>query len=127
MTDINKFLKNVEYITGKPEPDSGQRVNVLYLTTACNLECDYCYEIKDRKKLDKQEHMSMEQAESFLAEIAEREKGHVSTLVIMGGESMLIKERLLGVLRRARAMEHQFGISVVTNGTLLHKFKLTDL
>ena len=108
-----KFIATVKKMS---EPK--QRVNVLYLNTACNLKCDYCYELDGRNELKKQEKITRRQGEDFFKEIAEREKGLVSTVVIMGGEVFLEKQLLLQVLEYANRLDHQFAISLVTNGTM---------
>jgi sulfatase maturation enzyme AslB (radical SAM superfamily) len=116
-----KFLNDLNGMFNK------NRVNVLYLTTMCNLNCDYCYEKNPERK--RQITLSKESCQDFLNEIADREKGLVSTLVIMGGEVFLEFSTLMDVLWIAKKMNHEFAISVVTNGTLLkniplEKFKL---
>jgi sulfatase maturation enzyme AslB (radical SAM superfamily) len=120
--EIKLFLKNVKNMRSNK-----QRVNVMYLTTACNLDCDYCYEGACREELGKQKGLSKDYAYAFLNEIMERERGCISTLVIMGGEPLLVKNKLIDILEYANNLDHQFAISLVTNGTLLNKFSLPAL
>ena len=96
-----------------------QRVNVLYLTTRCNLKCDYCYELNSRNVYKKD--LTEEDIDDFLDEISKREKGLSSTLVIMGGEPFLKWKLLKYTVDKAFKMNHSFGISVTTNGTILNK------
>jgi len=100
-----------------------QRVNVLYLTTKCNLKCDYCFEGDRRASLDNQRSLMTEDIDMFLDEIAEREKGVTSTLNIMGGEVFLTFDLLKYAVDRTWEMDHQFGVSVTTNGTILSLVK----
>jgi sulfatase maturation enzyme AslB (radical SAM superfamily) len=60
-----------------------------------------------------------EDIDMFLDEIAVREKGIVSTLNIMGGEVWLKFDLLQYAVDRAFEMDHQFGVSVTTNGTCI--------
>ncbi len=94
-----------------------QRTNVLFLTTKCNLKCDYCYEGSRREKLDEQRDLMEEDIDIFLDEIAVREKGVTSTLNIMGGEPYIRFDLLQYAVDRAFEMDHSFGVSVTTNGT----------
>lgn len=119
MLKPKEFLKNVNKIL---KPGKTQRVNVLYMNTACNLKCDYCYEIKSRKKLDNDVTINSYRAYKWLQEIADREAGLVSTVVIMGGEVFLNYDLLYKIVDYAHNLDHQFGISITTNGSLLHKF-----
>jgi sulfatase maturation enzyme AslB (radical SAM superfamily) len=63
--------------------------------------------------------ISFSRAKEWFHEIATREKGRVSTVVIMGGEVFLNYDLLCEIVDYAWKMEHQFGISITTNGTLL--------
>jgi len=92
----------------------------MYLTTRCNLKCDYCYEGEGRENLIEQRDLMKEDIEIFLDEIAVREKGQVSTLVIMGGEPFLKFDLLKYAVDTAWKMDHKFGISITTNGTLIN-------
>lgn len=125
MLNPDNFLKDIEYIIDKPK--AKQRVNVLYMNTNCNLRCDYCYEIESREKLEKNNSITGPDAQAFFDEIAEREKGLVSTVVIMGGEVFLNYRLLLEILYYAEKMNHSYAISITTNGTLLHKFTKEQL
>lgn len=108
---VNKFFDNIEYIKG------GQKVNILYLTTACNLRCDYCYELKGRESLDSQQTLKLNDIIDFLNSIIKREKDYVSTLVIMGGEIFLESKLLLATMNIIRSLNHKWGVSIVSNGT----------
>ena len=91
------------------------KVNVLYITTICDLKCDYCYQIdKSSKKT-----ASKEQIKEFFDEIAKREHGLISTVVLMGGEPFIAMKRTEEALDYANSLDHQFAISLVTNGTMI--------
>ena len=115
MLDINKFFQNVEYIRGQ------QRTNVIYLTTACNLQCDYCYEGKKREGLEKQQPLTFDQVDECINEIASREANTVSTVVIMGGEPFLEFNRLVHVFEKAKTLYmvdgKKWAFTITTNGT----------
>lgn len=106
---IENFFNNIEYIKG------GQRVNIIYLTTACNLRCDYCYELKGRESLMLQKTLHIDEIKKFLSNVMEREKGRISTLVIMGGEPLLEPKLLKDTMNFIRSTDHKWGISIVTN------------
>ena len=110
-TDIDKFWKNV-----KDMGQNKQRVNVLYLTTACNLRCGYCYEQKSRGKIA---NLSTVHIDQFLYEIKNREAGRVSTVVFMGGEPFLAYPMLCYALKKMAEADHRWGISITTNGTMM--------
>jgi len=94
------------------------KVNVLYITTICNLRCDYCYELdKSSKKT-----ATMEQIKEFFDEIAKREHGLVSTVVLMGGEPFIAMKRIEEALDYTNSLEHRFSISLVTNGTMIKMY-----
>ena len=118
MLKPEKFLKNVNDII-RPKK---QRVNVLYMNTACNLKCDYCYELKSRDGLAKSATVELARAKEWFQEIADREKGLVSTVVIMGGEVFLNYDLLTEIVDYAWKIDHRFGISITTNGTIIHKY-----
>ena len=110
---INKFFENVKHIT---EQKREQRVNVLYLTTACNLKCTYCYEQDSRD--EKPKKLTRVHIDQFLHEIKNREGGMVSTVVIMGGEPMLEYDLLCYALEEMANSVHDWGVTITTNGTI---------
>jgi uncharacterized protein len=143
MLGPEKFIKDTKEILDEPKmsqeqvdngfeekygyPLNKQKVNVLYMNTACNLRCDYCYETEKRSDLKKQETVTQDQYIQFFDEIANREKGVISTVVIMGGEIFLNYALLLEILRYVSQKLHNYAISITTNGTLLHKWSKQQL
>ena len=93
------------------------RVNVLYLTTKCNLACDYCYEEASRLGIPEQITIDRELINEYLEEIRLREKGLTSTVVIMGGEPFLKYHLLYYTIKEMSKIEHRWGVSIVSNAT----------
>lgn len=119
-TDVTKFFENVKEIT--KEIDREQRVNVLYLTTACNLRCTYCYEGDFRDGEEKAKKLSTDHIDQFLHEIKQREAGMVSTVVIMGGEPLLAYPLLCHALKKM-GESHNWGVTITTNGTVTGEYE----
>ncbi len=123
-TDINKFFENVKHIqsTELIEQRNEQRVNVLYLTTACNLRCTYCYEAASRDGKEKAKKLTTVHIDQFLHEIMAREAEMVSTVVIMGGEPLLEYDLLCYALKEMVNSVHSWGVTITTNGTITQKY-----
>lgn len=85
------------------------RVLQVGLTTACNLECRFCYRnAKTAASLDRR----------FLVEILAGAAGWGVLEVAFGGGEPLLYPDLLGLLRELRE-KTDLGLNVTTNGTLL--------
>jgi len=103
-----------------------QKVNIVYLTTKCNLECEYCYESNKRNQPDFVHYtVTKDQIDDFISELEKRE-GMVqsSTIVIMGGEPTLAIPELEyfidKVLESSKKMNKQYYATFTTNGVLLN-------
>ncbi|MCL2399865.1 MAG: radical SAM protein [Defluviitaleaceae bacterium] len=101
---------------------------ILLTTRQCNLRCSYCYE--DFRN----EYMSDETYESILAhiEISLKNKLYSSvTLSLFGGEPFLQFDKVLGFLKRAKAIcdmyEIPFASNATTNFTLVTKERFAAL
>lgn len=96
--------------------------NVVYLTTRCNLNCEYCYENDSRESLVKQKDCTEEQFDIFLTEIlkAGTRTDSCTCIVLFGGEPFL-NYRVLryALLKLANEYPNQFAVDLTTNGTLL--------
>jgi uncharacterized protein len=102
---------------------------VLKIAERCNLNCSYCYMYNkgDTSFLDRPKFMSTELATAMLARIASYAQRHnlpEVTLVLHGGEPLLIGHRWVQwFLEQTRCVATSTGISlnvgVQTNGTLL--------
>ena len=95
------------------------RVNVLYLTTRCNMACDYCYEEASRLNLPEQINIKEDDIDKYLEEIRCRERNCSSTVVIMGGEPFMNLKMLNYTIKRMGSIKHKWGVSIITNCTLL--------
>lgn len=99
-----------------------QRTNIIYLNTDCNLRCEYCYEGDSRNGLPDQVKITPEKIDDFLLEICDREKGRVSTIVLMGGEPFLNYDLIEYIVLKACSLIEQkgsgWGFSIISNGTL---------
>lgn len=116
---IDSFFVNIKEICEAPGLSVPKnKVNVMYITTICNLGCSYCYE-KDKSSL---KTASKAQIEEFFSEIAKREQGLVSTVVLMGGEPYMVMPRTEFALEYANSLNHSFAISLVTNGTYIKMY-----
>lgn len=125
--DIEQFFNDVKYILN-PKKEVKQRTNVIYLTTDCNLKCTYCYEEKSRNTLNNSNLCTVEDIDDFLKEICVREREKTSTIVIMGGEPLLTFDLVqYTILSCMRIPNKGFGISLVTNATLLTDSKIKIL
>jgi sulfatase maturation enzyme AslB (radical SAM superfamily) len=130
---INQFFSDMKHVLSntpvKKSPDlitinndkqGEQRTNIIYLTTACNLRCEYCYEKDSREGLPDQINLTIEDIDKFLDEITQREVNQISTIVIMGGEPFLRFDLVKYIVLRTIQIPKKkgWGISLVTNGTL---------
>ena len=91
----------------------------LFLTTSCNLRCDYCY--ISRKNLS-MSVATLSKAVQFAFRMAEPDDR--LDFGLFGGEPLLnlslVKEAVSLVERKAKDVKHDVRLSLVTNGTLLN-------
>lgn len=110
----NKLKKNIVLSENK------LKSNILYLTTECNLNCDYCYQKEEREKLSRQTYISKENVNDFFKDLIEREPHNASTVVLFGGEPFLNNEiffYILDLTDKITFYKHkQFNLSTTTNG-----------
>lgn len=98
-------------------------------TLGCNLRCIYCYEASVRAP----EHMSPEVEEALINYISTQvPEGGSLSLGWYGGEPLIMKDFVLRVSRAAKTLAvnkklRNFGLSMVTNGTLLEQSLVTEL
>ena len=87
--------------------------NILYLTNACNLKCEYCYQRHDLNSLS----VSEKEVHNFIKEIIEREGlKTTSTVVLFGGEPLLLKYKFFDILDIFESYDKSFALSTTTNG-----------
>lgn len=139
--DIQKFFDNVKVVlsdnsvkdTTITAADNNQeldyRTNVIYLTTRCNLDCDYCYEYEKRHNPDfVHKDCTLDEIDAFIKDIEQRESGVNSTIVLMGGEPFLRMDLIEYTLNRAIESNKPggYGLNIITNGVLLNKPGVVD-
>lgn len=114
------FLKPPK-LKAYPGEEKGPRTNIIFLTTRCNFDCEYCYEKEKREDLSYQKDVTKEEIDLFLEEIAEREKGITSVVVLFGGEPFLKFELMTYLVEKALSMKKDggFSFSTITNGSKL--------
>jgi MoaA/NifB/PqqE/SkfB family radical SAM enzyme len=139
--DVVKFFANVKHmfavdpVADNPilksinDKSGDQRTNVIYINTDCNLRCEYCYESNSREGLPDQINCTPQDIDRFLGEICEREKGLVSTVVVMGGEPFLKFDLVEYTVMKAASLTKTkgggWGFSIISNGTLFSDKILT--
>ena len=99
------------------------KTNILYITTKCNLDCDYCYE-RDARNSDGFVHKTItnEEIDFFVNEVCEREKGFRSSVVIFGGEPMLYPDKvkyLIDKFIEKKVKSSVVNFDLITNGTTI--------
>ena len=124
---IESFLKEYNNLSFST---SNKKTNVIYLTTKCNMNCSYCYEKEVREKENFiHKDLTIEDINVFLKEIEIRENSYNSTIVIMGGEPFLKFNLIEYIIEYCKKSQKPFGwgISIVTNGTLLNHENISYL
>lgn len=101
---------------------------VLYLTTDCNMQCEYCYEADNRELLkDKQQQLNIETVRAELDKIKDTASDG-SCIVLFGGEPFLNFPLMKQIIDLNHNEYHdKFSFSTNTNGTLLTDEMLTYL
>ena len=94
--------------------------NIIYLTTRCNLDCDYCYERSNRLAPGfTHKVVTLEEIDNFVTDVCRRDQGPSSCVVIFGGEPLLRPDLIGELVDRFIAREKTVWFDLVTNGTLL--------
>lgn len=97
-----------------------QRTNVIYLTTKCNLDCDYCYEsVVTKKEGFVHVDITTSQIDEFVSEMEINEPDVDSTVVIMGGEPTLMTDAFEYLIE-------QLVLSVKRNNRIFHCTYITN-
>lgn len=106
--------------SGGSLPKEAKGPNILYLTTSCNLACEYCYEKNERDELEFQKVMSKEELSKALELIYQKWSGSRSspeTVVIFGGEPLLVPDSLKFILDRSLELgKAAFAFCLTSNG-----------
>lgn len=96
----------------------------MYLTTKCQLNCEYCFERKAREGIDEHYSISRESIREYIDIIANvTVPPDTGVMVIQGGEPFTEYELLKYVFEYARETwpEHRFAFNVVTNGVFFSR------
>ena len=90
--------------------------NVIYITSSCNLACDYCYETSDRPN----KTISYDEIDAFFKYI-ENHSSPFSHVSIFGGEPLLYPELVDYIIDKVIGEYNykHYSISLFTNGILL--------
>jgi len=94
-----------------------KKTNIIYLTTRCNLGCEYCYE---SRKNQIQSDVTKDQIDEFISEIEVRESEYNQhTVVIMGGEPTIVPDMVEYIAEKMISSKKTFNVHMNTNGILL--------
>lgn len=123
---VQECNKNNEYFSQASKEncsisaEDGRGPNILYLTTECNLACEYCYEQSEREELKEPKVMTEKELTDALQLIYKKWKGHFSypeTVVIFGGEPFLVPNSIKFILNKSREIDSRaFAFCITTNG-----------
>ena len=104
----SKILENKEFKT-----------NILYLTNQCNLNCEYCYQAKDRNE-SKPSFINEKEVEKFFDEVIKNEPLGSSVVVLFLGEPFLNEKMFYYILDYTDSITEKtgkkFNLSTTTNG-----------
>ncbi len=104
--------------------------NVIYITTACDFNCDYCYERKNRNQLERNKSISYKEIDNFLANLQEPPEIQ-SQIVIFGGEPFLFPSKVEYIIKNAKNFKDNVYPEITTNGLWLsnknHTKKIKEL
>ena len=82
--------------------------NIIYITSDCNIACDYCYQKEDRAK-NKVKKASKKQIDKFLLDLVKKEPNIVSICVVFGGEPFLEPESVFYLYKKANEITEETG------------------
>ena len=101
---------------------SGGNCNIIYITSDCNIACEYCYQREDRKK-NNNVRASNAQIDDFLENLVISEPDAASSVVIFGGEPFLESESVFYLYDKANQITKRTGkrynLCTNTNGIWL--------
>lgn len=102
--------------TNKPT-ENGTNVNIIYLTTKCNLDCSYCYEdLKSKEQTSETLENLIKQVDSVIDnEPADKQ----SLFVLFGGEPTLEWDNIKTLVTHAMKRKENLFFNLETNGIKL--------
>lgn len=121
--DLLKTNLNKEFKKSLMDSDYKLKSNIIYLTDQCNIECDYCYQLEERK--NNKTFIKKEDIDIFFKNLLEREPELTSTVVLFGGEPFLNTEIIEYIFDLTDSITiekgKKFNLSMTTNGLLIPK------
>lgn len=100
---------------------------ILYLTTDCNLECEYCYEAKNRKKLTNRLDIDLDVAKKQLYDNYISQKNG-NCVVLFGGEPFLNYNAMKEIFDyNDNCLNNYYCFSINTNGLLIDENIIDEL
>lgn len=123
--NLDDFFSSLEETKSKKEEFCSSATNVIYITTRCNLCCDYCYEKDQRQNLKEQKDITKEEITQALEKVNKNNtSGSPATIVIFGGEPLLRPDLIdYLVLEAKRINPNGFAFCLTTNGLYFLKEK----
>lgn len=104
---------------------SGKQMNIIYITTRCNLACEYCFEEEKRTRLgENQRDATTEEIDKYIDTILKREgnQGPLG-LLFFGGEPLLRMDLIEYTMDRLfEKIDGKMNIMLESNGILLPKY-----
>ena len=92
---------------------------IIYITERCNIACEYCYQHKDREKVEELRDNTPEQIQQQLEKL-KQEGITPSCFVLFGGEPLLRLDLVkFAVLKIRELFGSNIGINMSTNSLLL--------
>jgi len=82
--------------------------NIIYMTTDCNIACDYCYQKEDRAK-NPILKATKKQIDDFLYNLVQIEPNITSTVVVFGGEPFLEADNIFYMYDKAEEITEETG------------------
>lgn len=112
---LDSFVK--EYTESRNKKET----NVIYMTSRCNFDCEYCFENDSRKSMKKPIDITRKEIDEFLDDIEWRETGLNSTIVFFGGEPLLMFDDIEYTVNSMKNRDKKggWGWEITTNGYLL--------
>jgi len=117
----NNFKNAILEDTRKKKENSEEylKTNILYITTDCNIACDYCYQKEDRTNNPKRV-LTKAEITQYFNHLVEREPHNTSTVVLFGGELFTEPDIVFYAISEAERIKKvhnkDVALCVTTNG-----------
>lgn len=101
---------------------------VLYLTTDCNLNCEYCYEANNREQLNKILELDIISVKQQMEESYKEENRQGNCIVLFGGEPFLKFDLMKEIFElNKKFFNCYYCFAITTNGTLITEEILNEI